>query len=521
MLFRSDNSSGKYFASPATESFSGSAVTEIQLTGWFYVGNGAIGSASKYFRLHNPGEDKELLGSDFRPISISFIYKSDDSAKLVPSSDATNGFYENPILKFNFDDTVDTDVSNFDIFCGERILFKDANPYSFMKESLGFKPNVHADVWANIVRRYTTLKDGIGGTFYPENFIVEPPYTGLLENLDSMIREQNIGGANDIDHLCTDGLYVYYAYGINIYCVDADTGTEQWSVTLSSAASEMCTDGRYLYIAFDSTTNAVKIYSTHDGSELKTCTITSGATCNGLAANGVRLIAAFGSVVYSWEVDDASPISPDWNTDHGVTIQDVCIDDKYSYAAGATALDDADIRILNNFNGLEFNSIDLDQIFSSHPTAVTWVKTDGERLYISMSRTQFQSGTDYASVLAMSKPYSDTSGRACDFIWSFDTGQDGQNIVIDDRSLCANYNDKFWELNKVDGHVKDFLSYGRNVILDDTDGISLFLRENSSTDYDYWVRISFTKNATLYQRVKDTDISRRPFYKLAVPCRER
>ncbi len=515
-----DNSSGKYFASPVTESFSGAAVTEIQLTGWFYVGNGGIGTAGKYFRLHNSGEEKELLGSDFRPIKISYIYKSDDSAKIVPSSDATDGFYENPILKFDFRDTADTDVSDFDVFCGERVLFKDVNPYGFMRESLGFKPNVNADVWANVVRRYTTLKDGISGTSYPENFVVEPPITGLRENIDLMIREQNIGGANDIDHLCTDGLCVYYADGINIYCVDADTGTEKWSITLASAASEMCTDGRYLYIAFDSSTDAVKIYGTHDGSELKTCTITTGATCNGLASNGVRLIGAFGDIVYSWEVDDASPISPDWNTDHGANVQDVCIDDKYSYVAGNTAPDDADIRILHNVTGSEFSNIDLDQILDTHPS-VGWVKTDGERLYICMSRTQLQSSTEYASILAMSKPYNESSVMACDLIWSFDTGQNGWNIVVDDRSVCVNYNGYIWELNKVDGHVKDFIDYGKDVILDDVDGISFFLREDSGTDYDYWVRISFTKNAVLYQRVRDTDISRRPFYKLAVPCRER
>jgi len=96
-------------AQPAYEDVTGlSAVTKVQLSGWFYVGDGAAGTAQRFFTLETHGEDNRgyplvVTGDDSKAPYVGAIYKNDDSAELNPSSDSgvdDNGFYQNPYVYF-------------------------------------------------------------------------------------------------------------------------------------------------------------------------------------------------------------------------------------------------------------------------------------------------------------------------------------------------------------------------------------------------------------------------------------
>lgn len=81
---------------------------QFQLTGTYYVGKGAIGTANTHFRLATYQQEKALLGSDRRPITILHVRRSDDTFELTPSGDADAlGYYANPIIRMNFAATVD------------------------------------------------------------------------------------------------------------------------------------------------------------------------------------------------------------------------------------------------------------------------------------------------------------------------------------------------------------------------------------------------------------------------------
>lgn len=94
------------------------ATTTVQLTGTFYVGTDATGTATGYFRLSVYTQNKQLVGSDRRPITVFRILTNDAIAELDPSSDADAlGFYENPIVELDMSATVDANYTgNLSIF---------------------------------------------------------------------------------------------------------------------------------------------------------------------------------------------------------------------------------------------------------------------------------------------------------------------------------------------------------------------------------------------------------------------
>jgi hypothetical protein len=86
------------------------AVTQVQLTGTYYVGLGSTGSATDYFRLVQYQDMQQLVGSDRRAIPVLRVLRADGLAELDPSADADDyGFYADPIVELNL--TVTSDVS--------------------------------------------------------------------------------------------------------------------------------------------------------------------------------------------------------------------------------------------------------------------------------------------------------------------------------------------------------------------------------------------------------------------------
>jgi hypothetical protein len=114
--------------------------TKTQLTGWFYIGDRATGTAHQYFSAH----ENNVLADDYVYSAITGVpnFNLDgsgvylrvfDSAgvQLNPSVDATNGFYEDPVLQLrSVGDSLWGDnplpiVVNFSIKAFERESFVD------------------------------------------------------------------------------------------------------------------------------------------------------------------------------------------------------------------------------------------------------------------------------------------------------------------------------------------------------------------------------------------------------------
>jgi hypothetical protein len=120
------------------------AATTVQLTGTYYVGTGVLGTATGYFRLSVYGQNKQLVGSDRRPITVLRVLTSDAIAELDPGSDADAlGFYDDPIVVLDMTVTTDaTYTGNLSVFASVKRTagtrqFADA---SIADNGLGFVP---------------------------------------------------------------------------------------------------------------------------------------------------------------------------------------------------------------------------------------------------------------------------------------------------------------------------------------------------------------------------------------------
>lgn len=523
-----NNTSGKYLAKPVIENFSGPA-SNVQLIGWFWVGSGGLGSANKWFSLFNEDTENEYLGSDDKRVTVNQVRLSDYSAELNPSTHATDGFYENPIITFNMSETKDFTVSNVDVLAGQRVLLKDLVGEEYL--DVGARPKIHANVAESIIRRFSTLKEGIESVNYPNCFRIDPGSDGFFDNNENINSYQNKDGDWDVLHLCTDGQYIYYVYG-DIYCIDPSDNSVVWSQSYIDTVSHMCTDGLYLYVAYDGDgiINPIHILNRETGATEKECVMGDTANCNGIDANGKYVVATYGNKVFCWEVASGSPIAAAWSNDRGNFAGKLCIDNKYAYVGGKETVNaPADMHVtIHSFNsgGAIVGALDFDHILTGLDAnfLVSELQTDGNRLYVGFERETVTATGLEATHIGFSKISAHESGMftgvSCLPLWYFDTEDTyGWNIGVDGINCYVCKDKVLWHIDSVTGSVKELVILANNILIRDCDGESILLIEEvTSSNYDYWSRLAISKPVTTYQCVLGDDENRKPFYKLAIPC---
>ncbi len=153
----------KVFAKPTLVTVGSLAGTEtkFQLTGSYYIGTGAIGTAQKWFGLYsftggNQNPD-EYSGASTSKIYITAIYKNDDSAQVTPSSDAdANGFYTNPYIYLSGA----IGVTSIGVRCGVASTFGNQSVNGFISETGSGRTGASVDVsylaYANNARKPVT-----------------------------------------------------------------------------------------------------------------------------------------------------------------------------------------------------------------------------------------------------------------------------------------------------------------------------------------------------------------------------
>ncbi len=96
------------------------AVTQVTLSGKFFVGFGATGTANKYFAFAAQTADssqQQLLGANQNAITVNRIINPVTNAEVVPNIDAEVdllGFIANPKVEANFSTVVEVDFSATD-----------------------------------------------------------------------------------------------------------------------------------------------------------------------------------------------------------------------------------------------------------------------------------------------------------------------------------------------------------------------------------------------------------------------
>ena len=119
-----------------------SGVTRLFLSGDFYVGTGAVGTANPYFKLSSYQNDRQLVGTDRRVIGVLRILRSDGLAELTPSSDAdAYGFYTDPIIDLDLSATSDLVYNgNLSVFANVKrtIGTLTLEDFSIADNGLGF-----------------------------------------------------------------------------------------------------------------------------------------------------------------------------------------------------------------------------------------------------------------------------------------------------------------------------------------------------------------------------------------------
>lgn len=138
-------------------------ISQVQLSGWFYVGTGGPNSADKFFQLARCASGiprKEGLRDSYgRAIQVS-VFDNTDTDILDPSTDPgvdANGFYQNPILKFS----IGFDGTQLAVFCAERSTYANMTVDQFFLMQQGILAPVHQETLEYLdtlnAKRPTTL----------------------------------------------------------------------------------------------------------------------------------------------------------------------------------------------------------------------------------------------------------------------------------------------------------------------------------------------------------------------------
>lgn len=114
------SSPGRRTTEMVRQDFSGlGAVTQVTLTGTFYVGRGATGTANRYFAFAEQvaaasSEERQLVGSNLGAITVNRVINPSTSLELDPSGDSavdSEGFIDDPIIEADFSAATETNFN--------------------------------------------------------------------------------------------------------------------------------------------------------------------------------------------------------------------------------------------------------------------------------------------------------------------------------------------------------------------------------------------------------------------------
>jgi hypothetical protein len=339
-----------------------------------------------------------------------------------------------------------------------------------------------------------------GGTFVPRN---ERFTTQILSPVTA-------AGSIDPDCVVTDGLFIYYAYGVNVYAINAETGASAWSYTAGvSPVTAMAVDGAgKVYIARSATTNNLQRLANDDGGVEET--VSTGTAIVDIDANEWFVAIAQGSGI---EIRQSSSLSTTLGTySHGAAVAAVAVDEEYVYIGGTQGTGSFDVRKVRQ-NGTLISSRALN-VPSGTPVVLDIV-TDGEHVYVAVSSTDYGANAwmPWANTVAgwvklnrwdlTEIAYSDgtayfTGGKLRVDDHYVYHGNNSQSSYIYDKHTCAVL------FGRTDGSIVE------------VDPVSYIMRLYNGGSNDKISRYDLDHNTRLLARTGN-DTRKRPYHKILVP----
>ena len=361
-----------------------------------------------------------------------------------------------------------------------------------------------------------TALDPTTGVAAPDSFKLRAVDGGdeLRGRGEVLLDLQGAAGAVTIAAMATDGEQLYYSQGVTVYAVDPDTGDDGvgggfgtfiWSYTAPRAVTTLAADGAFVYLGM----------ATITGDEVQSLNRTTGVLIDGvsvagtgfslfaLVANGGKLGAltdqTFGVSVV--DVGVSGNLTKD-GEDNLASQTVAAIDNEFLWTGGAReGGNDVHRIVLSTFT--ENLGIALPTV--SAPT-VRAICTEGSYVYVFIDELEV---VDRDGAIAHLFCLDRISG---DVVWfsNFGTGVNPVSCAVDHAWLYGGFaNNDTAVFDKANG--KQLWSIVDNVVAA-VDGLSIF--GTDGTDQ----RKHANGLPTLdMQRVKGTDINRRPFFNLAIP----
>jgi len=358
------------------------------------------------------------------------------------------------------------------------------------------------------IREFTELDEAIAACDENEIFRIRRPDDGggSVTRASRFSREiisgQAGAGSGAVVDIVTDGKYLYYAQGANVYAMDPQTGGTIWSYTTGAGnVTRLAVDGvSNLYVARNVATNNLQRVSTSSGTVLQSITV-AGTNIVDVAANEWFVAVVATTNVYIYVATDLTTILGSYN--FGGNLYAVCVDEYYAYIGGVRT-GGYDVRQVD-YNGSALTPTTL-------PIAATDVRalaTDGEHIYVgTVARAAVTPQTEQdvnGSIFTIDR----FGGRTVHYFDAGTLGTSGR-LCVDDHYLYGARLTNSGIFNKRTGAVQ------RSIVrlIYDCDLVSM-IGIDPSTPADIY-RIDLDHNTRLGIKVGN-DCRKRPFHQLAIP----
>lgn len=381
--------------------------------------------------------------------------------------------------------------------------YKDKVPY----EILNWLWNKYYEfldwIFDQVPREFSSVKEGIDESADLALFRVRQTVSNAsLRCAHKVFTDtQGTGGAVSISCMCICGRRIYYAQGANVYAADPEDGSNLWSHTTNSLTVNcIYTDGYRVYVGRDTGTGAeIEALDPSDGTVK--ATVESASSIAALAANGVKLVVAYGSNIEVFSIA-ATSLTSDGTYGHGATVVAVAVDDRHAYIGGSRGTGNFDLRAISLSTRTAQWSVALPT--TATPT-INGIATDGEVVYAVTDDVTTSGGS--ASLFA----HGTINGEA---IWDGLSGDDNYRVYVDDHYIVTVRDDGVSKLLcRRDHHTIRLIGAGTMQECWGLDPVGTIVT-NGGYDFN---RIYLGYATRLCQKADLTDIKRRPYFGLAIP----
>jgi hypothetical protein len=387
--------------------------------------------------------------------------------------------------------------------------------------------------WARdfITREWADLAEGIAETTVSQLFRVYPPTTGMrVRGSQLWLVAGTATGGGTIYHICTDGEQIYYIAGASSEYVVVAKQLDGSEIAEAAAPggdsfTALCCDGGFLYATTDAVATAgIRRLSRVDGTA--DTNVGSEYACSKLRANGyyaagISPNSGNGKVVVWSDIQTGSIAEDGVYASDSANLVALAVDHENAYVGGVRGAP-------STYDVWMIKLSDRTLIYGKTlPTttapAVSAIDTDGDLVFVATDRVTLSAGGSanlfildrVLGSLVATADVPSLAGAAADLI----------NVVVDDQYIYCfedtGHDCAVLKKPQIDtGNSNNaFVAYIDDLWIHAADGVSVI--GVTYADQTKMARHWIAGPTKTFMKADSGDVTRRPFYTLAVPTDSR